>query len=179
MNLSGTLDQDPKVQERWRGAHREGCQRRVSGGATVNGVGASMAFGDWEKGLRGASRSGEVEGVVGGLDLFLERRWEADGGLLDAAASVTNVGVDTLWIGTRGGRQGGAPGRGEKIEAGEGMRGSLVSPDFGVLARSNGKLRWVNLSAWRRFKQGKRDSRERGIRGYLWSDSRRLKGAQG
>jgi hypothetical protein len=37
MNLSGTLDQDPKVQERWRGAHREGCRRRVSGGATVNG----------------------------------------------------------------------------------------------------------------------------------------------
>jgi hypothetical protein len=28
---------------------------------------------------------------------------------------------------------GGAPGRGEKIEAGEGMRGSLVSPDFRVL----------------------------------------------
>jgi hypothetical protein len=79
--------------------------------------------------------------VVGGLDLFLERRREADGGLLDAAASVTNVGVDTLRIGTRGGCKGGAPRRGEKIEAGEGMRGSLVSPDFGVLARSNGKLR--------------------------------------
>jgi hypothetical protein len=36
------------------------------------------------------------------------------------------------------------------------MRGSLVSPDFGVLAHSYGKLRRVNLPAWRRFR-GKRE----------------------
>jgi hypothetical protein len=53
--------------------------------------------------------------VVGGLDLFLERRREADGGLLDAAALVTNVGVDTLRIGTRGGRQGVRLGEGKRL----------------------------------------------------------------
>jgi hypothetical protein len=52
---------------------------------------------------------------------------------------------------TRGTSQGGAPGRGVKVEAGEGERGSLVSPDFGVLARSNGELRRVNSMAWRRY----------------------------
>jgi hypothetical protein len=51
---------------------------------------------------------------------------------------------------------GGAPGKGEKIEAGEGMRGSLVSPDFGVLARSNGKLRREILPAWRLLWLGER-----------------------
>jgi hypothetical protein len=40
MNLSGTLDRDPKVQERWRGAHRDSIN--AGDGAALDSTTAAM-----------------------------------------------------------------------------------------------------------------------------------------
>jgi hypothetical protein len=47
------------------------------------------------------------------------------------------------------------------------MRGSLVSPDFGVLARSNDELRRVIWAAWRRGLQWNEGGNEEEAGGYL------------
>jgi hypothetical protein len=47
------------------------------------------------------------------------------------------------------------------------MRGSLVSPDFGVLARSNDELRRVIWAAWRHNLQRVERGNGEGVEGYL------------